>query len=360
MRRKIIYIHPSQLSERWEKYYCLDNLYKKFDIEYWDCSSIAYPSFIVNSPLEREYLVVVNDEASLDYNLRRIPDDSLLVIDLHRNKENLHLFKRISKYFNNRIFINFFSNTLKSYDNKYIAKIKECNISDAIAYFKIKRLFKCYTLSSLRGALYRINHPDYEDYLRNADTPSVIKYPYIVYIDNYFPLHPEVKQREPRLNIIEIIEPFYQSINSFFRTIETKYNCKVVVAAHPSSHYEINPFEGREIIYNQTCNLIKHSRSVCMHSSNSLSFVMLYNKPLALLSNNAYQKAIIEEKRIISISKLTGVEITDTDKALNKEPFQKIAPDISQLYKSKYLIAEENTQNEKLFETYFNKICEEM
>ena len=83
---------------------------------------------------------------------------------------------------------------------------------------------------------------------------------------------------------------FYGSLNSFFSKVEQHFGCKVVIAAHPSSVYTNNPFDGRDIIYNKTCELIKDCTAVCMHTSNALSYAILFNKPLALLTNKAFNK----------------------------------------------------------------------
>lgn len=76
---KVVYIHPSQLSERWLQYYKLDELQNIFDIEYWDCSAFANPSFKAQEMLIRPYLYVLRNENELRENLTRIPKDSLIV-----------------------------------------------------------------------------------------------------------------------------------------------------------------------------------------------------------------------------------------------------------------------------------------
>lgn len=55
--KKVIILHPSQLSYRWIKYLCIDGLIeKKVEMEYWDCSAIdSLPLYSMDN-IERAYL----------------------------------------------------------------------------------------------------------------------------------------------------------------------------------------------------------------------------------------------------------------------------------------------------------------
>lgn len=354
--KKLVYIHPSKLTNRWINYYCLDSLSEVYDLEYWDCSNISNPSFKAGNPAIRDYVTVVKTSSDFIDNLKRIPSNSLLVIDLHRSYKNLYLFSIIRQYFKSRVFINFFSNTQKSYGNKYIAKIMESSIGDIYALFRVRIMFNCFTISSAFGAAYRINHPDYEECIRNQHVEAIYKGRYIVYIDNYFPLHPEISQRNPSFDAKKLAKSFYLSLNQYFDRLEKEYSCRVVIAAHPSSDYSINPFDNRDIIYNQTCNLVKYSLKICMHTSNSISYVMLYNKPTILLSNNVFRQAKTEYRRLVATSRSMCLPIVDTDEDNNLHAFRQIDSAFASGYIKKYLIAIDNVPNQILFKQYFDTI----
>ncbi len=357
---KIVYIHPSQLSERWIKYYCLEELKKNFDLEYWDCSMISSPSFQSNALITTNYLHIIKSYKEFEDNLKRIPKDSLLVIDLHRTLGNLKLYKVIRRYFKNRILINFFSNTQRAYKNKYLAKIKESTIGDFYTYFIVRKMFSCFTMSSLVGIKYRINHPDYEEFLVSKNKEPIINSPYIVYVDNYFPLHPEIEKRNPSFKAKELASDFYNSLNSYFQELESYFSCNVVIAAHPSSNYKCNPFNGRKIIYNQTCRLIKDCLKVCMHTSNSISYVILYDKPVVLLSNSVFRQADNEYKRLKGVSELMKVEIVDTDMPFDCRAFKKIDKIYAEEYRNAYLIANDGIPNAIKFKQYFEEIYQDI
>ena len=235
---KVVYIHPSQLSERWLQYYKLDELQNIFDIEYWDCSAFANPSFKAQEMLIRPYLYVLRNENELRENLTRIPKDSLIVCDLHKNAENYGIYKIIAKLFRQIIYINFFSNTQGAYKSKILSKLANSSIKDIVCYFLIKRELKIINISSRNSAKsqYRINHPDYEQFQKTINQGNtIINKDFIVYIDNYFPFHPEISKRNSSINPNRLAPLFYKSLNSFFQKIERNYGCKVIIAAHPSS-----------------------------------------------------------------------------------------------------------------------------
>ena len=63
-------------------------------------------------------------------------------------------------------------------------------------------------------------------------------------------------------------------------------HAKVVVAAHPKSDYSDNPFENRKIFKYKTIELVKNCKFVIAQSSTSISFAVLYNKPLLFIYDN--------------------------------------------------------------------------
>jgi hypothetical protein len=169
-------------------------------------------------------------------------------------------------------------------------------------------------------------------------------------------LHPEIGKRNPSFKAKESAIDFYKSLNSYFHDLEKKFSCSVVIAAHPSSNYAFNPFDGRKIIYNQTCRLIKDCLKACMHTSNSISYVILYDKPVVLLSNSIFQQASNEYKRLKGVSDLMNVDIVDTDKACNYKAFRTIDKAYADKYKDAYLIANNGIPNAIRFKQYFEEI----
>lgn len=77
-------------------------------------------------------------------------------------------------------------------------------------------------------------------------------------------------------------EKYFPSMNKLFNIIEERTGLKVVIAAHPRSKYEDIPevFGGRKIFKGKTVELVDKSSMVITHASTSVSFAILFNKPI--------------------------------------------------------------------------------
>lgn len=77
---------------------------------------------------------------------------------------------------------------------------------------------------------------------------------------------------------------YYREMNRLFDHIEGKTGLRVVVAAHPRSNYDFfsSVFDGREVIKSCTIDLVAKSSMVIMHMSTSVSFAILFNKPIVV------------------------------------------------------------------------------
>lgn len=376
---KLIITHPSQLFDRWIKYYCMDELAQVFDLEYWDCSLIVTPSYIVPNPLSRPYLHVIHSIREFEDKISKFPKDTVLITEVYQCAENYKFHKIQSKYFPNILHFNFYGNTVTQIDldetctidsvpqpRKRHNSIKSILYKNDIIRALIKWIFhpkgrnfiqlylddkcrkiytQCTEVSCVKNDSQRINHPDFETYLFIKDEPRLIPYKYAVFIDTFFPYHSESYLGEAiPLNIDEIAQKYYKSLNTYFQQVESKLGVPVVIAAHPYANYnENNPFENREVFYYQTARLIKDCEVVCIHGSNAFSYVALYNKPVEIIINSAIQGTYFGNFAEQTAAKL-HLPIYDTDKCLSVVPsFEKINNGLRIKYIDKYL-GDINTQ----------------
>lgn len=109
---------------------------------------------------------------------------------------------------------------------------------------------------------------------------------YAVMLDQYNPYHVDNIDSGAAVDV----NTYYTDLNNYFEIIEQNLGFDVVIAAHPSSHYENmeNPFGGRKIIFGKTMKLVKNSKLVLTHSSTSVNFAILYKKPLLILTSSDY------------------------------------------------------------------------
>ena len=139
-------------------------------------------------------------------------------------------------------------------------------------------------LEKSRARIVDINFFDYDKYMTvRAEKENLVEGDYCVFLDEYTPYHPDFL-----LLGIPSVEPskYYTSMNSFFKKLEAKFNTRVIIAAHPKADYKINPYDGRQLFVMKTCELVKNARFVISHSSTSISFAVLFNKPLIFIYND--------------------------------------------------------------------------
>ena len=395
---KVVITHPSQLFERWIKYYYMDELAQVFDFEYWDCSKIVTPSYSVPNSLSRPYLHIIHSIKEFQNQISRLPKDTVLITEVFQCTENYKFHKIQSQYFPNILHFDFYGNIITQIDldektvTTPVANTQRKHLSLKSILYKseilralIKSIFhpskrnfiqlylddKCrqlcsqYTeVSCVKSGSQRINHPDFETYLSIKEEPRLIPHKYAVFIDTFFPYHSESYLGEAiPSNIDEIAQKYYESLNTYFQHVESKLGVPIVIAAHPYANYnENNPFENRKVYYYQTARLIKDCEAVCIHGSNAFSYVALYNKPVEIIINSAIKGTYFGNAAELTASKL-HLPIYDTDKSLSVAPsFGKIDNELRVKYIDKYLgdISIQKSNKELLVEkikTFYDSLC---
>ena len=134
---------------------------------------------------------------------------------------------------------------------------------------------------------YPFNTFDYQDSLViDKNVLFKDKQKMAVFIDQYIPFHPD------RLNAGYDVsaDQYFDELNKAFDLIEMKYNCKVVIAAHPAAmeYRNKNYFHNREIFYGKTKDLVYNSDIVIAHQSTGMSFAIIYEKPIIIIINKQF------------------------------------------------------------------------
>jgi len=158
-----------------------------------------------------------------------------------------------------------------------------------------------------------INLCDYDQYVKvkNDIKEGEEAKKYAVFLDINLPY-----QRDLSYLNLPKIEPklYFDALNAFFIKIEEKFNISVVISSHPKSNYAKRTFLNRRIIKLDTASLVKNSSFVISHHSTSISYAVLFNKPILFIYTNEmirlYRKNIIEEiNYIANFFKLDPVNI---------------------------------------------------
>lgn len=127
---------------------------------------------------------------------------------------------------------------------------------------------------------------DFDTYLANKEQAAALVAPYAVFLDEDMIYHSDFDHSGIKSPATE--DAYYASMNCFFQKLERKLGMPVTVAAHPRSRYDLRPqlWNGRTTIYAKTAQLVRDAKLVLCHQSTSVSFAVMWRKPLIFLTTN--------------------------------------------------------------------------
>jgi hypothetical protein len=171
---------------------------------------------------------------------------------------------------------------------------------------------------SKRTEILQIHAFDYDLYLKERHLPKGAMST-AVFLDQFMPFHPDpiLIGNEPFINA----DRYYKHLNAFFDLVETKSNLKVIIAAHPRSHYDKLPdyFRGRKCLKGETVGLIRECQLVIGHNTTALNFASLFYKPTIFITlsdlDNTWTGYHINEmakwfgKRPVVIDKIADIDL---------------------------------------------------
>lgn len=167
------------------------------------------------------------------------------------------------------------------------------------------------------------NTLDYNQCKRVIDSSErIVNEKYCVFIDQFFPLHPDGKE----MGLHPSADKYYEEITDFLNKVSKILGCKVVIAAHPRSRYELYPqyFSDFEIYKFKTCELIQYADIVLSHASISLSYVAILKKPLLLLSTDDMEKVDVWAKALKAAGSTTQHSIINVSKYNTEDKIRKL------------------------------------
>ena len=324
MNLKIIIVSHEPLTKRTYSMFNIDGyLQKGFIIEYWNISEllggISYLPNMTYYDFQKQILTV-NDLKKEVNGLEEYPE-SVLILEFPLNWKSRNLVLLLAASHKALFQINFYANTsldmtlweklINAMHENILLKIRDKIACWLFHRFKNKHHIFINYVSSKSGSVLKINHPDYENY-RDAEKRRILSNRYIVFIDTFFPYHPDFKYLYGK-DLGYLSESYFNSLTSFFQHIENKYSLPVVVAAHPKAEYT-NEFGERKIIKNETLNLIRYADIVLIHASNAVSYIVLANKPFAFITNTAYSSVDFLANRLSKLAELFHAEVENIDK----------------------------------------------
>lgn len=323
--KKIIIICHEPLTKRIKSNFYIDDLIQEgFVVEYWDVSQYIFPGMKLTDQVEESYIVRLVDLSQIDAQLRKTDiAEVVFIVEVRNNWMARHLYKLLSDCNAYMVRIDMYGNTMLNIP--LIRKIKNVQLVRAFdilnnrmqvelvkayrSFCKVKDFDLLFSSSILFSNRIAINHPDYERYILE---PNAAENGYIVFLDVYYPLHPDLLYMLKKKGISPL--EYQQSLRSFFDALEKKYGKPIVIAAHPKSKYRGDEFGERKILKGKTTHLVKDADLVLLHTSNSVSYAVLYDKPIVLISNSEYNKVNYLVAAQKKLSAALNIPIFDIDK----------------------------------------------
>lgn len=160
---------------------------------------------------------------------------------------------------------------------------------------------------------------DYERFLTKEKYENNSK-PYCVFLDQYFPFHPDLKTEIGFDFTEEDKQKFVSDMNKVFNHIRNNYNLEIIIAAHPRANYNDKKdlYPDVTIEYGKTAELIKGASLVVANFSNSIMFAVMTNVPIIIVNSSVIQKCNYTKAVLFEFVKITGAFVASDYSVLPK------------------------------------------
>jgi hypothetical protein len=151
-------------------------------------------------------------------------------------------------------------------------------------YFDILKRSKTKKVKIING-----NTNDYSRFLKKKKIKVNLENKnYGVFLSNPGPIFPN-DDLFWKTKMTDSVHKYYSSLNNFLKDIEAINKTKILIALHPKSKNEKNLkyLGSRRAYYNKTLELVKNSKFVITFASTSLSYALLFKKPIFFIYTNS-------------------------------------------------------------------------
>lgn len=337
MKPKIIYLcYLPLIQKREHDFYMNELIQAGIFVEYWDLTKIFFPNVKFTVEVERNYIKRFHNYAEFeDTILAQDIRKCFFIVMINFNGMVIKLYRILSKY--NCYLIFFARSGLPSFSANESLLLKVVrNYRNYLRIDKIKQIFfnviakisqqmgliKNYDLVFAAGSVEEsrhrglskvipINHFDYDNYLCVKNNPNrIINTDYCVFLDDNL-----VYDTDFKILNIKTVEPtsYFTSMRTFFDRVEKYFNLKVVIAAHPKAQYQGSEFGNREILKGKTNELVKDCHFAVAHYSTSVSYPVIFKKPIIFIYTSDMKQKSYFLKEIINFAKVLNQPLLNID-----------------------------------------------
>ncbi len=308
--KQIVIIDHEPLTLRRQYVWHIDEMLQAgLQLAFWDASEYVHPGVPMADKVEAPYKQCCNSLADIKQRLDGTDiANTIFIVEVSMDWKTRALFRLLSDRCCFTIRVDWFGSVhLETSSFKGWRKLREAPLSmyvlklkDVIPTLALRGYKYWYRIKGLNMVISShdgpetsvfINHPDWEKFqnaLANPQSPIVTE-PYVVFIDEYYPLHPDYLCRFGKLPNANA-NAYQSSLCRFFDDYEKRTGLRVVIAAHPKAGYEPGTFGQRPIIKYQTDNLVQYAQGVFLHHSAAVAYAILFDKPVGFITNSEYKK----------------------------------------------------------------------
>lgn len=312
MVKKVIFIAGTKFGLRDYNRFGIKAIQRRgYKVEVWDFISWINPNYYeklsLSDPLDSEIVKIFTSKNESNKSLKKLSSEDV-VIDTFRIIERQRLslndnvmigisnIGKIPQMYVSSISIRFFQimkNPITSLNKilGYLSRKIGGNISYdfIIAAGKKSKLIKHEKLFN-NSKLINTHSYDYDVYLaENKKTKeSIFNHNYAVFLDEGVFHHPDIDY----LGVSAVGKSekvYYEELSAFFNKFEQLTNLEVVISLHPRIKKH-KKFGQRKIFEGKTANLVRNANKVILHASTSISYAILYQKPVIFVDSTNFSK----------------------------------------------------------------------
>ncbi len=373
MEKDILFLITQPLNTRNYERFGMKEMEKLgYKVYIWDLTFIDHPFYHnqrdTSGEIPHNNLTIFNNKENLFKNLYSLEKGKYLVISylklsyktvsfyrylsnnfifgvypfglMPAEKQRQSFFKKINNkqknLFNQKLSISdlFLKFLLKFLNNKLLL-IKDCNF-----YISSGSALKSNRLIGKKSKIVPACTNDYNNHLKKRNYPKIINTNYVLFLDEFLPFHSDYLME----GISKLPNPsyYYYHLENFFKLVKNKTNLEIVVAAHPKSDYENYPeyFKNQKIIKGKTDVLVRDSNFVICHGSASISYAIIYKKPIILTTMQSLESSLPR----------TYYDYKALSKSISKEQLTLDNINLENVDLNKYL-----SIDQKVYKTYLHK-----
>lgn len=349
---KLVIVSTNELDKRINQLFVIRELIKRgVQVEYWNVSALTYNITMPLDEVEGVNMVTFSKYKEIKaYILNHLSPKTLYLVYMNFDGKTAFLYRLLSKYHQDMAYcvngvlpaLPFNSSRWKNFKLSRVLRNRFCTLLKKTKLFApLKYQLNTCGLAEVdykideKTKIIPFNSTDYVTAQKMEDFK--IEEPYLVFIDQYLPLHPD--NQVLGFKAIDV-DKYYASINYVFSLLEERMKCRVVIAAHPiaQEYKKHNPFDGREIYFYKTNSLVKKSMGVICHHSTAISFIALFNKPMIVLVSDEIKERMTRIYDYCNVfSSILGGKLVNMDHLPSEIEFPQVDKDKYSAYKYNYV-----------------------